>query len=185
MVKLTQTHKIFSYEPYSLNYSVLKAAHQGWTIHQTHEILSYDPSSLNYSIVHAVQQGWSTSNSYNILLQIHNIYSYDSYSLNYSVFKAVQQGRTIHQTHEMFSYNPCSRTYSAVRAVRLNGTTLNSWNIVLRSFFSQLLTSSSSSTGLNYIELMKYSSMILVLSITRLFAQFGWIALPQTHETFS
>ena len=54
----------------------------------------------------------------------------------------------------------------AVRAGLLGCSTPNTWKIILRPLFPQLFAISSSSTGLNYIELMKYSSMILVLSIT-------------------
>ena len=63
-------------------------------------------------------------------------------------------------------------------------TTLNTWNIVLWSFFPQLHGISSSSAGLNYPKLIKYSPIILVLSITQYFKQFGWVELPQTHKTF-
>ena len=37
----------------------------------------------------------------------------------------------LHHTHEMFSYDPCSLNYSVVRAIQLDGTTLNSLNIVI------------------------------------------------------
>ena len=79
----------------------------------------------------------------------HELLSYDSSFLNYSLVSAIQQ-RWVTPKHEMFSYDLCSLNYSVVRAVRLDGATLNSWNIVLLSPFLNYLGSSSSSTGLKY-----------------------------------
>ena len=81
--------------------------------------------------------------------------SYNPSSFNYSVVHAVQQGWTIHRTQEKFSFDPCSLNCSVVRAVRLDGTTLNSWNIVLWSLLPLFLDISSSSPGWNNSELMK------------------------------
>ena len=160
---------------FSFYYSVVQEVLLGWTTLNSWIFFS-DPGSLNYSVVCAFRLDWSPPNSWNILLQSLSLHligssrssagSTNSNSRNILlwslfsqlVFKAVQQGRTIHQTHGMLSCNPCSQNYSAVRAVRLNGTTLNSWNIVLWSFFPQLLASSSSS---------------------------GWVQVPWTHEIFS
>ena len=120
------------------------------------------------------------------LTRAHEIFSYYPYSLNYSVFKAVQQGRTIHWTHGMLSCNPCSQNYSAVRAVRLNGTTLNSWSIVLWSFFPQLLASSSSSVGLNYVpqyhEIFSYDPYSLHYLLVQ---AVGWFQPTRTHKKLS
>ena len=83
------------------------------------------------------------------------ILSYYPSSLNNSVFQAVQPGWTIHRTHEMFSFDPCSLNCSVIQAVRLDGTTLNSWNIVLWPLFPLFLDIWSSSPGWNNPELMK------------------------------
>ena len=83
------------------------------------------------------------------------ILSYYPSSLNNSVFQAVQPGWTIHWTHEMFSFDPCSLNCSVIQAVRLDETTLNSWNIVLCSLFSLFLDIWSSSPGRNNTEPMK------------------------------
>ena len=70
-------------------------------------------------------------------------------------------------THETFSYNPCFFIYSVVQEVLLGSTNLNLRNILLCCIFSQLLDSGIIDMVELYTELMKYSSMILVLSITR------------------
>ena len=131
------------------------------------EILSYDPSSLNYSIVQAVQQGWITPNSWKLLIQGLFILLLGSSScssgLNYpmlikyspmifvpSITRYFKQFNRVelHWTHEVFFYDPCSLHFSVVQAVRMGLTTSNSWNVVLWSFFPQLLDGSSSSTAI-------------------------------------
>ena len=58
-----RTHEMFSYDPSSLNYSLVEAVQQGWTIHRTHEIFIYDPCSLSYSVGRAVGLDGTTLNS--------------------------------------------------------------------------------------------------------------------------
>ena len=70
------------------------------------------------------------------------------------------------RTQEIFSYDPSSLNYSLVQAVQQCWSTSNSWKILLCSLYSQLLGSSSSSAWLNFLELMKKSPPIFVLSIT-------------------
>ena len=61
----SSSHEIFSILwSFSLHYSVVQAVRQGWTIHRTHEMFSYDPCSLNYSVVWAVHLGGTTLNSW-------------------------------------------------------------------------------------------------------------------------
>ena len=126
------------------------------------------PCSSNWSTVQAVHQDW--------LPRTHDIFSYNPCFLNYSVVEAVQQGWTIYRTHEMFSYNPCSLNFSVVRAFRLDVTTLNSWNIIILSFFPELLGSSSSSAVLNFFKLVKTLLPFLFFNYSVVqAAQQGWI----------
>ena len=59
-------------------------------------------------------------------------------------------------------YNPSSHNNSVAQADRIYWTTPKSWETVLWSFFSQLLSNSSSSAGLNDTELMTNYIMILL-----------------------
>ena len=96
---------------------------------------------------------------------VHRTCQLCSTSLNYSVVQAVQQ-RFLSRTHEIFSYDPCYFHYSVVPAVRLSWTFLKYRKTLLLSLFPNLLSSSSSWEGWNNPVLMKYSLMILVITIT-------------------
>ena len=155
-------------------------------------MFSYNPSSLNYSVGQAVQQGWTTPNLWKILVQgssilllstIHRAYemfSYDPCSLNYSVVWAVWLCWASLNSWKL-SYHPCFFNYSVVEAVQ-GWMTLNSWKLPIQGSFILLLGGSSTSIGLNYPKLIKHSPMILVLSITLYFKQFGLVKVPQTYE---
>ena len=148
-------------------------------------MFSNDPCSLNYSVVHSVRKNWTTSNWWNILLWffLPQLFatSCDSAVLNYpehmkctpiilvpSITRQFVQFDCIELscTHEIFSNDPCSFNYSVVKAVWLK---LNCLKLMkyFSMIFSQLLASSSNSTELNYINLMKHFPVILVSLITR------------------
>ena len=151
----------------------------------TRELLSYDPSSLNYSVVEAVQQGSTTSNSWNILqwslfrqllgsssslamlnilklvktilpsLFLQLLRSSSSWTrLNYPELMKTSHTRIVHSiTQWMKQLNRVELSRSNENASYKN----RSFNI----------SGWSSWTGLNYPKLIKYCPMIIVLSITQ------------------
>ena len=125
-------------------------------------MFSYDPSSLNYSLVQAVEQDWTTLNSWNIILwslflrlfvslsslagfsQPEHIRNYPSSHNYWAVWAglSVALPRTnrrvfynpvpwitryfkqfnrveLHRIHEIFFYDPCFLHYMVVQSVRL------------------------------------------------------------------
>ena len=94
------------------------------------------------------------------LHRILQIYSYDPFSSNICQFRQFGWFQ-LTRTPKKLSYYLSSLNYWAVRAGILGCSTLNYFKIILRPSFPQLLASSSSSTVLNYIDLMKYFSLIL------------------------
>ena len=106
--------------------------------------------------------------------------------LVFSITRYFKQFGLLHQphTHRILSYYFCSLNYKVIPAAQLRCSTLNSLKLLLRSLFLLVLSCSSSSVGLNYLELMKYSPMILLPLITRKFKLFNRVGLHRTHEIF-
>ena len=143
---------MFFCNPCSWNYSAVRAVHLNGTtlkycsiillhsitrkfqqfkrveLHRTHEIFFYDPCFLHYSVVLAVRLCWSKE----------KLFFYPS-SLNYSVVQAVLLGSTNSNSQNILLWTLFSQLHSYKSNSRGLNYTLNSWNIVLRSFFSQLL----------------------------------------------
>ena len=124
----------------------------------TNEDLSYDSISLKYCVVQAVLLGWTTPIPWNNLLQ--------------SVFPELLGNKQfgwmkLLLTFEILSYDHSSINYLVFQAVRRDWTTPNSLNISPMILFSPLLSSSSSSAVLIFLELKKDSSIILVLFINQ------------------
>ena len=115
-----------SYDPTSLNYSVVQAVQQGWTIHRTHEMFSYDLCSLNYSVVQAVPLDGTTLNSWTIAVWFFFprllSSSRNSTALNYT------------KTWNVLLWALFPQLLSGSSS-SLDRATLNSWNIVLLSPF--------------------------------------------------
>ena len=129
------TLEILSYYLSFLNYSVVQAVQQGWTIHQTHEMFYYVLCSFNYSVVCTVD--WielpRTHETHSLRILI---------SSNSQLFKQFGWMEPS-WTHEVLSYDPSSLNFPLVQGVQQGWTTPKYWNILLWSLFPRLLVSSA------------------------------------------
>ena len=124
----------------------------------TYEVFSYDPCSLNYSAVQAGQQDWT-------IHQTHEMFSLFPQLLSSLSSLTVLNFVELVKTHDKLSYDSISLNDCLVQAVKLGWTTSNTWKNLLQSLFIQLLFNPNSSAGLNYLELMKSSPMIMFIQL--------------------
>ena len=162
------TLEILSYYPSSLNYSVVQAVQQGWTIHWTHEMFYYDPCFLNYSVVRAVRLGGTTLNSWIIVLWFFFpqllASSSDLKGLNYSKLMKCSLWSLFSQLlsnssssakwnyHKLLKYCPMILVPFIPRYIEQFAWMEQPWTHERLSYYPlpELLGSSSSSTELNY-----------------------------------